>query len=50
MTIAELKLELAKWPDDYEVLVNFQCIDVVGCIEGRTSDGPGTLNIQGIEE
>lgn len=50
MNIAELKEAISKWPEDYEVMVNFQAIDTVACMEGRTSDGPGTLNIQGIEE
>ena len=47
MTKAELIVELSKWPDDYEVMVDFQPVEFVECIEGRTSDGPGTINIQG---
>lgn len=47
MNIKELKERLAEWPDDYEVLVNFESIEDIECGEGRTSDGPGFINIQG---
>jgi hypothetical protein len=43
----ELVAELNKFPDDWEVMVNYERIVIVEPIEGSTSDGPGTLNILG---
>lgn len=50
MTIQELIDALTQWPLDYEVFVNYQRIEKVDVMEGTTSDGPGSLNIEGIEE
>lgn len=47
MNVMELRAELDKWPADYEVMVDCQPIQKVACIEGRTSDGPGTINLEG---
>lgn len=47
MNIKELKERLSEYPEDYNVLVNMENIEDVECAEGRTSDGPGFINIVG---
>ncbi len=43
----ELCQLLKQYPDNFKVMVNFEHIEKVEVIEGTTSDGPGTINIEG---
>ena len=47
MTKAELIAAMSQYPDNWTVMVNFENIETVEWIEGTTSDGPGSINIQG---
>lgn len=49
MTIDEVIAKLKEYPGDWELMVNYQRIERIEPIEGRTSDGPGTINAVGDE-